>query len=339
MVPTLAPWLDAPRSLLSSRRGVRAGSSVRAIHITIFEGILEMRVNKLYIICIRMHDMHSIDKDDPSFEQPQFESEAKALALRSLIFEKADTVEIIQCAPFMYTKERGIDGRPLLIDRTMLSRGGGEADRPRIGVYIIAEGSTYGIGGLTPKELASLLKGYGIPAMDKLSLISCNIASDFPVAELPVSWKDDRLVEEGEPLDDGVFHNYVARACGILGVERMGNGDDGKLMVAGWTTYVTVAFPSRGAMALGKKDARKEKWDTLGWKEGVTTPDTWSPAEKLQKQQKELAAKWSGRKYALDSSRKKQPAKLLNPKPKVFYAWSGSGGLRVIQSAEWTDKT
>jgi hypothetical protein len=287
-----------------------------------------MRVNKLYIICIRKHDPRSVD-GNPVFDQPQFEDEARALALRSLTFEKCDAVDIIQCSPFMYTKrdgQMGIDNDHHEISRTGLSRGMAPSDRPRVGVYVIAEGSPDGIGSLQPNELGELLLKYGISHLDKLHLISCNIAQSYPQENLPLGWKHDDLVSEGKPLGDSDFNNYVARACGVLGVMGMGNGDDRKLMVAGWSTYVTVAFPGRKSESeLGKKHTGKEKWE---------------PLEALDKDK--VKKMNSGRRYAQDTQdkSKKKPANMLGDhKPKVFYAWSTTRGLRLISNTDWTDKT
>jgi hypothetical protein len=298
-----------------------------------------MRVNQLYIICIRKHDALSIGEEIPRFEQPQFEEEARALALRSLILEKCDTVEIIQCSPFMFKSadpKVPTDNNPYQIGRAKLSRGGRPSDRPTIGVYVIAEGSTEGIGSLKPNELGPLLQGYGIKKLDKLHLISCNIGSDFPTEQLPDSWKVEGLQSEGEEISDNDFHNYVARACGILGVMRMGNGENGKLLVAGWKTYVTVAFPGRDSQsALGKKTTEKEKWETLGW-DAEMTADTWVPPHDQKKVVKKML---SGGRYVTNTARKKVPARTLGKKnkPKVFYEWSMERGLRLADWSEWKD--
>jgi hypothetical protein len=301
-----------------------------------------MRVNELIIICIRKHDAKSIGESEATFEQPQFEDEARALALRSLVLERAEVVKVIQCSPFMFEgsspANAKITERIHTISENSISRTAVRSDSPRIGVYVIAEGNTTGIGSLSPTQLVTLLTGYGIRKIDKLSLISCNIGNAFPITEnqgLPDTWKDDRLTGAGDkPLTDKDFNNYVARACGILGVRQMGNGQDGKLMVAGWTTYVTVAFPGRTSSALGRTHAKSEKWKTMGWKEGETTPGNWN-ADKVKKE--DLMKMKSGTKYATDISNKKQPANSIAPKPKVFYSWARSTGLRVLQEKDWTD--
>lgn len=292
-----------------------------------------MRVNNLHIICIRKHDLTSLDEEEFRFEQPQFEEEARALALRCLILERADTVDIVQCSPFMYTKtDKGtaIDERTHTIDQSRMTRGAASSSSsPRIGAYVIAEGSTTGIGSLSPPQLAQLLKSYGLQKLDKLSLISCNIGSTYPNDEIPLSWKRDELT-------DSDFKNYVARACGVLGASQMGNGTDGRLMVAGWTTFVTVAYPGRRETSmLGKKTTKAEKWETMGWN-GETSPNSWRP-DNGEKQKNAVRKMNSGRKYAQDAKLNKQPAHLINQKPKVFYTWSKTNGLRQIMEADWTD--
>jgi len=229
-----------------------------------------------------------------------------------------------------------LDERARTINQSRFSRGVEPSTQPRIGAYVIAEGSSYGIDSLSPPQLAQLLKSYGLQKLDKLSLISCNVGSEYPKTEIPASWKRDDLKSGDMELQDTDFKNYIARTCGVLGASQMGNGEDGKLMVAGWTSYVTVAFPGRSnTTLLGKRTTKKEKWETMGWGNN-SAPDTWHP-DQTDDQTTAVRKMNSGRKYAQDNKLKKHPAHLITPKPKVFYAWSKTNGLRLIQEKDWTD--
>jgi hypothetical protein len=280
-----------------------------------------MRVDRLYIICIRRQDPR-----DFTYQDPQFSDEAKALAMRSVILEKTGTAEIVEYAPCTYegsgANTRVVDG-PKRIGATETVYGTARStSTPRIGIYIIAHGSQEGMSGLKFSDLATILNNHGIKKIDKLSLVSCTIGKDYAGEDLPPSWN-----LEGVSKDQ--FRSYLARMCGFLGSNDYGNGTDGKIMVAGWTTYVTVAFPGRKETSmLGKKTTKSEKW---------------APFD--QRDRTALLKMNSGRKFAADlaDKEKKKPVheiRASNPAGvgKVFFAWTRSEGLHPIQETEWTDK-
>jgi hypothetical protein len=281
-----------------------------------------MRVDRLYVICIRRQDPFSLE-----FQDPQFFEEAKALAMRAVILEKTGTAEIIEYSPCTYKKDGDVPSLASGPKRIGASERVFGTEKittsPRVGVYIIAHGSQDGMSGISFADLALILNEHGIKKIDKINFNSCNIGKDFAGSTLPASW---RL--EGVPESE--FRSYLARMCGFLGSSGYGNGVDGKIMVAGWINYVTVAFPGRKEeSALGKKTTKSEKWKPF--EEG---------------DQAALLKMNSGRKYTQDTldKNKKKPVHQIREEHiggvgKVFFAWTASRGLHPIPETEWTDKT